>query len=103
MSSTGTPRTGPQGSIFPTAAIPSVRNSYAVTCKRRVLLITPFHDSLFTPDLLRGQIKIAQDVKDYLEEAEEAATEMKRQRDSKLWDEKMRATQTESACAVRGL
>mmetsp|Transcript_37318 Transcript_37318/g.105300 ORF Transcript_37318/g.105300 Transcript_37318/m.105300 type:complete len:98 (+) Transcript_37318:1-294(+) len=51
----------------------------------------------------RSQIKLAQDVKDYLGEVEEIAEERKRQRDSALWDEKMRATQTESALSVRGI
>mmetsp|Transcript_39473 Transcript_39473/g.70756 ORF Transcript_39473/g.70756 Transcript_39473/m.70756 type:complete len:248 (-) Transcript_39473:151-894(-) len=50
----------------------------------------------------RSQIKISQEVKNYLGEAEEIATERKKKRDSELWDDKMKATQTESAlgCGV---
>lgn len=44
-----------------------------------------------------------QEAKDYLLDAEEAAKDRKTMKGSLLWDDKMKATQTESAFGVRAL
>lgn len=48
-----------------------------------------------------SQPKLQPDIKDLLLDAETEAKERKKNRDSTLWDDKMRATQTESAFGVR--
>ncbi len=48
-----------------------------------------------------SQPKLAQEIKDLLLDAEAEAKERKKNKDATLWDEKMRATQTESAFGVR--
>lgn len=50
-----------------------------------------------------SQLKLSAEVKEFLEAAEERAKEAKEAKRSELWDGKMRAAQTESACIVRGL
>lgn len=50
-----------------------------------------------------GQAKLEADVKDYLFDAETAAKDKRQKGSSALWDEKMKATQTESAFGVRCL
>ena len=47
------------------------------------------------------QAKLRGEIKDLLEEAETRARETKRDKASNLWDNKMKATQTESAFGVR--
>lgn len=46
------------------------------------------------------QPKIPEATRQLLTEAEDAAKQRKAERDSALWDEKMLATQTESACSA---
>ena len=47
------------------------------------------------------QAKLRPEIKDVLDEAEARAKETKRDKTSNLWDNKMKATQTESAFGVR--
>ena len=47
------------------------------------------------------QAKLRGEIKDILEDAETRAKETKRDKASNLWDNKMKATQTESAFGVR--
>ncbi|GMH38839.1 hypothetical protein BSKO_06737 [Bryopsis sp. KO-2023] len=49
----------------------------------------------------RAQVKIPQATKDFLLDAEEEAKERKKEKASSLWDNKMKATQTESAFGLR--
>ncbi|KXZ46400.1 hypothetical protein GPECTOR_44g75 [Gonium pectorale] len=49
----------------------------------------------------RSQVKLPDSTKDYLAEAEEAFKAAKEAKKSALWDDKMKATQTESAYGVR--
>ncbi|KAL6748036.1 ankyrin repeat-containing domain protein [Haematococcus lacustris] len=51
----------------------------------------------------REQPKIPDATRDFLAQAEEEAKIRKANKQSELWDEKMRATQTESAVIIRGL
>lgn len=48
-----------------------------------------------------AQPKCPESTKEYLGAAEDAAKEAKASKQSELWDEKMRATQTESAFGLR--
>ncbi|PNH12207.1 Ankyrin-3 [Tetrabaena socialis] len=51
----------------------------------------------------RSQVKLPEASKQYLAEAEEAFKEVKEAKKSSLWDDKMRATQTESAFGTQAL
>ncbi len=53
--------------------------------------------------LLRPQPKIPDCTKDYLLLAEDQAKEKKANKQSELWDDKIKATQTESAFGLRCL
>ena len=46
-------------------------------------------------------IQLPDAAKEYLKEAEEAAKVRKAEQQAALWDAKMRATQTDSACGIR--
>lgn len=46
-------------------------------------------------------VQIPDVTRDYLLEVEEAAKHRKQLRQSDLWDDKMKATQTQSACGIQ--
>jgi hypothetical protein len=46
-------------------------------------------------------MQLPEAAKEYLKEAEEAAKVRKAEQQAALWDEKMRATQTQNACGIR--
>jgi hypothetical protein len=48
-------------------------------------------------------MQLPEEAKEYLKEAEEAAKARKAAQQAALWDDKMRATQTQSAFGVRAL
>ena len=50
-----------------------------------------------------GQAKLDADVKDFLSDAEASAKDKRQKGSSAVWDEKMKATQTDSAFGVRCL
>jgi hypothetical protein len=50
---------------------------------------------------VRMQPKISSEMKDFLYDMEEAAKSGKLDKHSALWDDKMKATQTESAFGIR--
>lgn len=78
--------------------LPFVTSSPTITFRVGCFLLVTWK-----PHVCRAQLKLPEATKDYLGGAEEAFKAAKEARKGELWDDKMRATQTESAFGVRAL